>query len=533
MAFITRTSASPAAEPVRSTDVTSEQPVTVRQRRNIGAGALFGVLAAAVAVGVGDLVAVATGQSGAPELAVGSALINLAPVSAKDFAIRTFGTNDKLVLVTAVLAVLAVVAAIAGILALRRAWLGIGIVVAFGVIGMIAAGTAPAATFTSVLPSLAAAIAGALALFLLLRGRRRSATAQDGRRAVLKTGVAVAAVAVATVITGRVVLSSSDSVAASRARIRLPRPTSPAQALPAGYQYSIDGLTPFITSPTDFYRVDTALALPQVPAERWTLSIHGMADHPLRLSFDDILRMPLVERYITLSCVSNEVGGPYVGTVRWLGVPLANLLRQAGIQRGATQLVSTSVDGMTIGTPTEIVTDGREALLAVAMNGQPLPIEHGFPARLIVPGLFGYASATKWVTDLNLTTMATQPYWVRRGYVPVGTVRTGSRIDLPRPFAQLSPGPVTVAGIAFAQHSGISAVQVGVDSGPWQDAELTTSVGIDTWRQWRYRWQATPGTHQLRVRAANGRGELQPETRTPVFPSGATGWESVVVTVTT
>ena len=530
MTSITRTCTCPPPDPLRSTGVISEQTVTVR-RRSLGVGAAFGVLAAAVAVGVGDLVAAVTGPATAPELAVGSALINLAPVAAKDFAVRTFGTNDKLVLVSGVLVVLAVAAVVAGILALRRIWLGVGIVVAFGVVGMIASATAPVAAVTAVLPSLCAAIAGALALFALVRSRNRAP--DDGRRAVLRTGAAVAAVAAASLVTGRIGLSSSDNVTASRARVRLPRPASPAPSLPAGYQYSIAGLTPFLTSPSDFYRVDTALALPQVPAEQWTLSVHGMTDRPLRLSFADVLRMPLVERHITLSCVSNEVGGPYVGTARWLGVPLAALLRQAGVQRGATQLLSTSVDGMTIGTPTEIVLDGREALLAVAMNGEPLPIEHGFPARLIVPGLFGYASATKWVTDLRLTTMATQPYWVQRGYVPVGTVRTGSRIDVPRPFARVPAGHVTVAGVAFAQHRGISAVQVSVDGGPWQDAELTASVGVDTWRQWRFAWQATPGTHQLQVRAADGRGELQPQTRTPVFPSGATGWESVVVTVTT
>lgn len=518
MIRITRTSAKPAGHPVRSTGVISE---TGRPRRM---GALFGVLAAAVALGVGELVAAFTGAATAPELAVGTALINLAPSSVKDFAVSTFGTNDKLVLVGGVLVVLVVVAAVAGILALRRAWLGIGIVVAFGVIGMVAAATAPVASVASVLPSLCAGMAGALALAALLRTR----TVSTSRRAVLQLAV----LAAATGITGRIVQSSSDSVDASRARIRLPRPASPA-VLPQGYQYPVDGLTPFVTPTADFYRVDTALALPQVPAEQWSLTIHGMADRPVELSYADVLRMPLVERYLTLSCVSNEVGGPYVGTARWLGVPLAALLRQAGIRRGAEQLLSRSVDGMTIGTPVEIVTDGRDALLAIAMNGQPLPVEHGFPARLIVPGLFGYSSATKWVTDLELTTFDVKPYWVRRGYVPVGTAKTGSRIDVPRPFARVPAGPVTVAGVAYAQHRGISTVQVSVDSGPWQDAQLTASVGIDTWRQWRFPWRATPGTHQLQVRAADGRGQLQPEARTPVFPSGSTGWESVVVTVTT
>jgi DMSO/TMAO reductase YedYZ molybdopterin-dependent catalytic subunit len=500
--------------------------------RQLGLGALFGVLSAGTAIGVGELVAAITGPATAPELAVGSALINLAPVSAKEFAIREFGTNDKPVLVTGVLAVLAVVAAVAGILALRRKWLGVGIVLAFGIIGMIAAGTAPTATAISALPSLAAAIAGVVAMLLLFKARRPS-TMDSSRRAVLLTGGAITVVAAASAVTGLVIQQSvSGSVDASRARIRLPRPSSPA-TLPPGYRYGLNGLTPFVTPTNDFYRVDTSLSLPRVPTDQWSLLIHGMTDRQVRLSFADVLAMPLVERYLTLSCVSNDVGGPYVGTARWLGVPLTDLLRMAGVRSGAEQLLSRSIDGMTIGSPTEIVTDGRDALLAVAMNGEPLPIEHGFPARLIVPGSFGYASATKWVVDLELTTFASQAYWAQRGYDRAGTVKTGSRIDIPRPFAQVPAGPVTVAGVAYCQHKGISAVQLRFDGGPWQDAEITTEVSIDTWRQWRYRWQATPGPHRIEVRAADGRGDLQPEARAPIFPSGATGWDSLVVTVTT
>lgn len=510
----------------------------------LSVGALFGLLAAAAALGVGELVAAFTSAATAPELAVGTALINLAPASVKDFAIREFGTNDKLVLVSGVLVVLAVMAALAGILALRRMWLGVSIVVAFGVVGMIAAATAPVATATSVLPSLCAAIAGAAALTALMHTRRPTApnpadeSTQDdrelpNRRAALVTGGTIAVIAAATAITGRTIQSSSGTIDASRARIRLPRPASPASRLPAGHQFPLAGLTPFVTSNAKFYRVDTDLVLPQLPAEQWSLRIHGMTDHPTRLDFSDVLAMPLVERYLTLSCVSNEVGGPYVSTARWLGVPLSALLRKAGVQAGAQQLLSRGIDGMTIGSPTELVLDGRDALLAIAMNGEPLPVEHGFPARLIVPGLFGYASATKWVTDLELATLDTRPYWVARGYDPTGTVKTGSRIDLPRSFEQVRAGPVTVAGIAYAQHRGISSVQIRIDGGPWLDTELTTSVGLDTWRQWRYQWQATPGAHRVDVRAADGRGQVQPEARTPIFPSGATGWESVVVTVTT
>jgi DMSO/TMAO reductase YedYZ molybdopterin-dependent catalytic subunit len=534
-------SGSPGAAKHLREHATPRPPATRRAhlaRLSVGAG--LGILAAGLALGVGELVAAFVGAATAPPLAVGTAAINLAPHTVKDFAIRQFGTHDKLILVTGVLVVLAVLAAIAGILALRRLWMGVAIVAAFGVIGMAAAAISPVATTTAVLPSLAAAIVGAVTLIVLVRLYRHqpaqptepSAIARS-RRQLLVTAGAVTALAAATAIGGQFLQSALDTVTASRNRIRLPKPASPAPALPAGYQFHADGLTPFFTPNNAFYRVDTALALPQVPAEGWSLTIHGMVDHPIRLSYRDILAMPLVERDITLSCVSNDVGGPYVSTARWLGVPLSTLLGKAGVQSGSTQLLSTSTDGMTIGSPTEIVLDGRNALLAIAMNGQPLPVEHGFPARLIVPGLFGYASATKWVTDLELATYAARPYWVQRGYDRTGPVKTGSRIDLPRPFAQVKTGPVTIAGIAYDQHHGISTVQIRIDGGPWRETDLTTQVNLDTWRQWRTTWQATPGMHQIEVRAADGNGNLQPQARTPVFPSGATGWELVVVTVTT
>ncbi|WP_236796128.1 molybdopterin-dependent oxidoreductase [Amycolatopsis sp. GM8] len=489
-----------------------------RRLARLGLGALIGVLAAATALGTGELVAAFTGPATAPALAVGTALIDLAPVSAKEFAIREFGTNDKPVLIGAVLIVLAAVAMVAGALALRRPWLGAAVVTMLGVAGMAAAAISPVATGLSVLPSLAAAVAGAATLMALARPR----PASTGRRALLIAGVAAAAWA-----GGRLLQGNSGS-----ANVRIPPPAEPAPQPPAGHEFPVAGLTPYRTSTKDFYRVDTDLVLPQVSPDEWTLRVHGMVDHELRLSFADILRRPLVERDLTLSCVSNEIGGPYVGNARWTGIPLASLLREAGARPGAEQLLSTAVDGMTIGSPAELVLDGRDALLAVAMNGVPLPVEHGFPARLIVPGLFGYASATKWVRELNLTTFAEQPYWVRRGYDRTGLAKTGSRIDVPRAFARVPAGPVTVAGVAYAQHRGIATVQVRFDGGPWRDAELTSQVSPDTWRQWRYRWEATPGAHRIEVRAADGRGQMQPEQRAPVFPSGATGWESIVVTVT-
>ena len=322
------------------------------------------------------------------------------------------------------------------------------------------------------------------------------------------------------------------SAAAARAGVRLPRAAVTAPAVPAGAELPIAGLSPFFTPDAGFYRVDTDLVVPQISPEQWTLRITGMVDREIELTFADLLRLPLIEHDMTLVCVSNEVGGPYAGNARWLGASLPALLRRAGIQRGADQVLSGGADGMTISTPVDTIMDGRQALIAVGMNGQPLPLEHGFPARMLVPGLYGYVSATKWVTSLEVTTFAReQAYWTQRGYAARAPILTESRIDVPGPLAQLKAGQVTVAGVAWAPHRGISAVQLNVDGGPWHAARLAAADGTDTWRQWSWAWDAPPGLHTLQVRAADGTGALQTSHRAGVFPSGATGWDSVVVTV--
>jgi DMSO/TMAO reductase YedYZ molybdopterin-dependent catalytic subunit len=353
------------------------------------------------------------------------------------------------------------------------------------------------------------------------------------RRAFLVTGLGAAAVGVATGAAGRAGLARRFDVNASRQAVRLPAPMSPAPPTPAGVDLRLPGLSPFRTPAADFYRVDTALVVPQVSPERWVLRVHGMVDREVELSFDELLRRPLVERDITLTCVSNEVGGPYAGNARWLGAPLADLLREAGVRPGADQLLSRSADGMTIGTPTAAVMDGRDAMLAVGMNGQPLLPEHGFPVRMVVPGLYGYVSATKWLVDLELTTFArADPYWVRHGWARKAPVKTMSRIDTPRPLARVPAGPVAVAGVAWAQHRGIAAVEVRVDGGPWQRARLAAVPSIDTWRQWVWQWDARPGRHTVEVRATDRTGTVQPSRRAEPFPSGASGWHSTVVMVT-
>ena len=356
--------------------------------------------------------------------------------------------------------------------------------------------------------------------------------AAPGRRRFLAGAAGAAALGAVAGGLGDVLLRRF-SVASSRAQVRLPAAAVPAPGVPAGTDLRIPGLTPFFTSNASFYRVDTDLVLPQVPPETWTLRIDGMVDREIELSFAELLRMPLTETDITLVCVSNQVGGSYAGNARWLGASLPALLRRAGVRAGADQVLSAAADGMTISTPLTAIMDGRDALLAVGMNGQPLPVAHGFPARMVVPGLYGYTSATKWVTRLTVTTFAAQrAYWTQRGYAAVAPIHTESRIDVPKPLAQVAAGQVTVAGVAWAPATGIAAVQVSADDGPWHPARLAAADGIDTWRQWVWTWDAAPGLHTLRVRATDKAGVTQPSRRAQVFPSGATGWDSVVVTVT-
>jgi DMSO/TMAO reductase YedYZ molybdopterin-dependent catalytic subunit len=527
-------------------------------------GATSGLLAAAAALGVAQLVAGVTGPLGSPVVAVGEVAINLTPVPVKDFVIGHVGSHDKQVLVAGILLMLAAFAAVVGMLALRRVGYGLAGLGVFGVLGVAAAITRPNSDAADLVPTLVGVAVAAVALTLLVRaggGRQRAgptslpgpatpvldwsapaplAEARPGalsartpdRRRFLALAAGTAAVAAAGGLAGQKLLSRFN-VDRLRAAIRLPAPARRAPAVTAATQLPIRGITPFFTSDASFYRVDTELVLPQIAPDEWTLRVHGMVDRPLELSFGDLLRRPLTEADITLACVSNQVGGPLAGNARWLGASLSALLREAGVHAGADQILSTSNDGWTAGTPTAVVMSDPDALLAVGMNGQPLPIAHGFPARMIVPGLFGYASATKWVTDIELTTFAAQrSYWVQRGYSVMGPIKTMSRIDVPKPFQQVHAGRTAVAGVAWAPHRGIERVQVQADGGPWHDAQLAAADGIDTWRQWVWYWDAAPGLHQLQVRATDGTGATQPARRTGIFPNGATGWDSAAVTVT-
>ncbi len=566
-------------------------------RRRARLGAIAGLLAAATALGVGQLVAGLTGANGSPVVAVGQLQIDFTPPWLKNFAINEFGSDDKLVLVGGILVVLGIFAAVIGVAATRRLGYGMAGLLVFAAIGLTAAATRPTASVASLLPTLAATAAAAIVLRVLIERIGPPATAaprawgdtgeddadgaadsgeliardlppvpdlppgmgrqggvirpsagqghdwlagtpvpsgpvEPARRGFLAASVATAGAATVAGLAGRL-LAERSSVTTARNALKLPEPVpTTVRTLPPGVDLNIPGLASFITPNNNFYRVDTAIVLPEVDPSSWQLRIHGMVNREITITFDELLKRPLIEDYVTLCCVSDPVGGPYIGNALWLGASLASLLRDAGIKAGADQLMCTSVDGFTSGTPVQTVMDGRDALLAVAMNGQPLPIAHGFPARMVVPGLYGYVSATKWVTDINVTTFAgNYAYWAQRGWSQQAPIKTESRIDVPNGESQIRPGRTAVAGVAWAQHKGIEAVEVRVDQGPWNQARLAAVPDLDTWRQWVWEWEATSGNHVIEARATDKTGYTQTAAQAQPEPNGASGYPSVAVTV--
>ncbi|MFI8772927.1 molybdopterin-dependent oxidoreductase [Gordonia sp. NPDC062954] len=494
--------------------------------------AVAGILAVAAGVAVGELVAVLVSPFASPYQAVAAFLVDHAPAFAREWAIDTFGTADKPALMVGVGAALLALAVVAGIIQVRKPPWGIAVVVAFAAFGVVATTTRPTSDPSFVLPPLAAGIVAAGVLVLLCAGSRiRTAEAGWNRRQFLTAAVLIGAASGASALVARQ-LSRAGDVLAERRRVRLPVPASAAEPIPDGAQLQIEGATPFVTDNAEFYRIDTALQVPRLSTQDWRLRVHGMVDDELTLDWDDLLAMSMSERVITLSCVSNEVGGDLAGNARWLGVPMRDILDRVGVRGDADMLLSTSVDGWTSGTPLEAVTDGRDALLAIGMNGEPLPLEHGYPVRQVIPGLYGFVSACKWVTDWEITRFdRAEAYWTERGWGVRAPIKTASRIDRPAPLSTQPAGRVVVAGTAWAQHRGISAVEVRVDDGPWQRAELAEQYSIDAWRQWTFAWDAVPGQHTIYCRATDGAGRVQPEQRVAPIPDGATGWHSRVIRV--
>ncbi|MEO7746765.1 MAG: molybdopterin-dependent oxidoreductase [Actinomycetota bacterium] len=509
-------------------------------RRTTARSAVVGLLAGALTIGVAELVAALLQRSGraggtaSPVVAVGGAFIDRTPPWLKDLAISTFGTADKTALLTGIALVLALVAAVAGVLAARRRTLGLLVVVLLAGVGTAAVLSRPGAGALDAFPTVVGAVAGLLSLDALTaraRAAQRPGMAVD-RRSFVQLAIGTGAVAVVGGGLSRLVGGGSRAATASRDAVVLPAPTSAATAAPASGT-AVEGISPLVTPVDAFYRIDTALAVPQMSSGDWRLRIHGMVDREVEITYAELLALPLVDRMVTLSCVSNEVGGDLIGNQVWRGHLLRELLAKAGPQQGADMVLSKSVDGWTAGTPLEALTDpARDAMLAVGMDGRPLPVVHGFPVRMVVPGLYGYVSATKWVVDLEVTRFdRAQGYWTPRGWSALGPIKTESRIDVPRSGASVTAGRVAVAGVAWAPHRGIGAVEVKVDDGPWQRADVGAGGSADTWRQWVWAWDATPGDHTLAVRASDGTGEVQTSEQAPPAPDGASGWHTVDVTV--
>lgn len=500
-----------------------------------------GVAATVLGAGLGELAAAIAAPSASPFAVIGGAMIDLAPAWAKDLAIDLFGTGDKAALLVGIAVLLLIVAGAAGALENRRPPWGRVVLAGLGVLGAVVSMTRADAGLLSPVPSLiagaGAAVAGALLIARLRRPRRGAAPdsdpATDGvtRRGVLAlSGVAVMAGALAAF--GSVALSGgARAISAVRSALRLPPPVS-TTTVPDAADLGIDGLSPVITPSADFYRIDTALVVPQVDPATWSLRVHGLVEQEVVLRWDDLVALPQKETVATLVCVSNEVGGSLIGTARWLGVPLRDILARARPTAEADMVLSRSIDGFTASSPLEALTDERDALLAIGMNGEPLPIEHGFPVRMVVPGLYGYVSATKWVTELEVTRYdRAEGYWTPRGWSERGPVKLQSRIDVPRAGARVEAGTAVIAGVAWHNHVGVAGVEVQIDDGPWQAATLASAISADTWVQWSLPWEATSGLHTARCRAISVDGSTQTPDEAPPAPDGATGWDEMTISV--
>ncbi len=510
-------------------------------------GAVVGIVAAGCGLAVGEVVAGFSRVLRTPVVSVGDRVIDHVPKWMKDFAIRNFGTSDKTVLIWTILVIILITAVGAGIAAVRHARgavIALTFAGAFGLFGAICGGFGRNTTFAGVLPSLFAAVAAGLVLMWgrwiaqpkPVRpppGKRAKAVpmvAAPDRRRFLATSGSLALGALVVTSIGRTLQDRFDAQLV-RAGVRPPVPTESLSALPADPAALADnsGLSPLVTPIKDFYRIDTALVFPSVSLDTWKLFISGKVDKRISFSYDDLMKRELVERDITISCVSNEVGGDLIGNARWVGCRLDELLAEAGIQPDADQVMGISVDGFTAGFPVSTLV-GRDAMIALGMNGETLPVKNGFPARIIVPGIYGYVSAVKWLEEIKLTRFDQEEgYWVPRGWSALAPVKTQSRID--RPGRKIAAGPTHIAGVAWAVHRGIDMVEVQVDDGEWMQASLGPVLSLDTWVQWFVQWDAPAGNHVVRVRATDGTGETQPEERTAVAPDGATGWHTIKVNV--
>ncbi|CAM3279570.1 Sulfoxide reductase catalytic subunit YedY precursor [Arthrobacter ulcerisalmonis] len=508
--------------------------------------ALAGLVAAAVVLAVAELVGAFFTARATPIFALGSTFIDFTPPWMKDFAIATFGTNDKAALFVGMGVTIALLACVLGVVAYRKWVLGVLGVLFMGAVIVGAVVTRSGVHPMDAIPSILGTVAGLVALRLLIaplwglktwpeapadRAASKGTPATSRRKFFATAGITAVAAGVAAT-GGRLLSAARSNIAQARNALQLPTPVTPAAAIPDGVQSTVAGMPPWLTPNKDFYRIDTALSVPEINANDWELRVHGLVDQEITMTFADLLDADLIESHVSLTCVSNPVGGNLAGNAKWLGYPIRELLKRAGPKDGADMVLSTSIDGFSASTPIEVLQDDRDAILAIGMNGEPLPLEHGYPVRMVVPGLFGFVSATKWVVDLEVTRFAdSKAYWTDRGWSERGPIKTMSRIDVPASFAKVPAGKVAVGGTAWAQTRGITKVEIQVDDQDWAPVELSTEASVDTWRQWSFEWDATPGPHYLKVRATDGTGDLQTDQRADPVPDGASGWQSVMVTV--
>ena len=500
----------------------------MRQVRSGPRPGVLGIVAVLLGTGLGELIAAFLLPSASPFAAIGGALIDIAPAWAKDAAIAWFGTGDKAALLVGIAVVLLAVAFGAGMLEGRRSPLGAVVFIVLGVVGAVIAVVRSDGAVLAAIPALVSGGAAALAARGLISLSEREEE-PDRRRFLVWTAVATASGLVALAVSN-VARGASQSVEAIRSALRLPKPATAAAPVPAAAELGIPGLAPVVTPNAAFYRIDTALVVPQVDPAGWSLRVHGMVDREITLTWDDLVASALHEADVTLACVSNTVGGDLIGNARWLGLPVREVLARAGVHADADMVLSTSIDGFTASTPLEALTDDRDSLLAIGMNGEPLPVEHGFPVRLVVPGLYGYVSATKWVTELEVTRFdQATAYWTTRGWSERGPIKLQSRIDVPR--GSVDAGETVIAGMAWQQHEGVDAVEVRIDGGEWQRATLATAISDDTWVQWHLEWKAESGSHEIECRAIGADGVTQTDAVAPPAPDGATGWHRITVAV--
>ncbi|WP_225667914.1 MULTISPECIES: molybdopterin-dependent oxidoreductase [unclassified Arthrobacter] len=525
-------------------------------RKGTMLAALAGIVSAGLVLGVAELLGAFLTARAAPLIALGSTFIDFTPPWLKDFAIATFGTNDKVALFVGMGVTIVILAAILGVVAYRRWAFGVAGVVLMGAVIVAAVISRAGATLVDAIPTVIGTAVGLLALRFLIRALHAAnddvasvATTSDSnastssqtestqpkasgtsRRTFFAAAGITAVIAGAAAAGGRAIAGARNTVNMAREALSFPAPASAAPAIPAGVEAGVDGVVPWVTPNPDFYRIDTALSVPQIDLETWELRVHGMVEEEFTITFQDLLDADLIERHITLTCVSNPVGGNLAGNAKWLGYPLRDLLARARPTAGADMVLSTSTDGFSASTPLPILQDDRDAMLAISMNGEPLPLEHGYPVRMVVPGLYGYVSATKWVVDLEVTRFADKTaYWTDRGWSEEGPIKTMARVEVPRSFAQVPAGTSMIGGTAWAQHRGITKVEVQIDGGDWEEVTLAAEASVDTWRQWSHEVNLESGSHTVRARAYDPDG-VQTEERADTVPNGASGWQSVQFT---